>query len=63
VTCAPACDSVWIDGHPVQHAADGVLLPAGVHMVGANLAHHPSTVKPVVLRRGEVHPFDVDFSR
>jgi Protein kinase domain len=63
VTCHPACDSVWVDGHPVAHAAEGALFPPGVHMVGANLAHHTSSVKPVLLGRGEVHPFDVDFSR
>jgi hypothetical protein len=63
VTCRPECDSVWVDGHPIAHAAAGTPLAPGVHMVGANLAHHASTVKPVLLRRGEVHPFDVDFGR
>jgi hypothetical protein len=63
VTCRPTCDSVWVDGHPIAHAADGTLLAPGVHMVGANLARHASTVKPVLLRGGETHPFDVDFDR
>jgi hypothetical protein len=63
VTCRPECDSVWVDGHPVAHASAGTLLPPGVHLIGANLAHHASTVKPVLLRRGEVHPFVVDFGR
>ena len=61
VACKPPCDSVWVDGHPVAHADLGHLLPPGVHMVGANLAHHASKVQPVLLRRGHVERLDVSF--
>ncbi len=61
VACKPPCDSVWVDGHPVAHAELGLLLPPGVHMVGANLAHHASKVQPILLRRGHVERLDVSF--
>ncbi len=61
VICHPACDSVFVDGHPVAHAEQGKVLPAGVHMVGANLAHHPSKVQPILVRRGHVERFDATF--
>jgi serine/threonine protein kinase len=63
VSCNPPCDSVWVDGHPAPDTATGKPMPPGVHMIGANLAHHPSKVQPVLLKRGEVTRFDVDFGR
>jgi hypothetical protein len=61
VTCSPPCDSVFIDGHPIAHADQGKLLSPGVHMVGANLAHHASKVQPVLVRRGRVTRFNAVF--
>ena len=62
VTCNPPCDSVWVDGHPAPDAAQGRPMPPGVHQVGANLAHHPSKIQPVLLRGGQAFRLDVDFS-
>jgi hypothetical protein len=61
VSCNPPCDSVFVDGHPVAHAERGVSFPPGVHMVGANLAHHASKVQPILLRRGHVERLEVAF--
>lgn len=61
VRCIPSCDSVFVDGHAVAHADRGTLLPPGVHTVGANLANHPSRVKPVLVRRGRVRKLDLSF--
>jgi len=63
VTCNPTCDSIWVDGHPASDAATGKPMPPGVHMIGANLARHPSKVQPVLLRRGAVTRVDVDFAK
>ncbi len=61
VSCNPPCDSIWVDGHPASDAPVGHEMPPGVHMVGANLAHHASKVQPVLLRRGKVTKLDVTF--
>ncbi len=63
VTCNPPCDSIWVDGHPASDATTGKPLAPGVHMIGANLARHPSKVQPVLLRRGAVTRVDVDFGK
>jgi hypothetical protein len=63
VSCNPPCDSIWVDGHPAPEASSGKPMPPGVHMIGANLAHHPSKVEPVLLKRGEVTRIEVDFGR
>ena len=62
VDCNPPCDSVWVDGHPAPDVAQGRPMQPGVHQVGANLAHHPSKIQPVLLRGGQVSRLDVDFS-
>jgi hypothetical protein len=61
VTCHPACDSIWVDGHPAPDAVGGKPMPPGVHMVSANLAHHPSKSQAVLCKRGEVTRVDADF--
>jgi serine/threonine protein kinase len=63
VTCNPACDSIWVDGHPAPDATGGKLMPPGVHMVSANLAHHPSKSQAVLCKRGEVTRVEADFRR
>jgi hypothetical protein len=63
VECKPSCDSVWVDGHPAPDALEGRLMPPGVHQIGANLAHHPSKIQPVVLKRGQAFRLSLDFSQ
>jgi serine/threonine protein kinase len=61
IACNPSCDSVWVDGHPAPDAMQGRAMFPGVHQVGANLAHHPSRIQPVVLKRGQVLTLNIDF--
>lgn len=63
VTCNPPCDSIWVDGHPAPDAAGGKPMAPGVHMVAANLAHHPSKTQAVLCKQGEVTRMDVTFGR
>jgi hypothetical protein len=53
---------VWVDGHPASDVGTGKTMPPGVHQVGANLAHHPSRIQPVLLRGGQVTRLEVDFT-
>jgi hypothetical protein len=62
VTCNPACDSIWVDGHLAPDASSGKTVTPGVHMIGANLARHPSKVQAVLCKRGQIARFGVDFS-
>jgi hypothetical protein len=62
VSCKPACDSIWVDGHPALDALTGRPMLAGVHQVAANLGRHASKVQAVQVRRGQVLELKVDFT-